>query len=84
VAEKAKKRIRLKLVTENHLKKNYPLQEWVHVFTDGSQDNGSNSGYGLHCIFFKESHAMEPGLSTFDAEVKAIVRAVERIAVKKP
>jgi ribonuclease HI len=63
-----------------YVSKNYPLQEWVHVFTDGSQDNGSNSGYGLHCIFFEESHAMEPGLSTFDAEVKAIVRAVERIA----
>ena len=59
---------------------NYPLEEWVHVFTDGSQETGSNAGYGLHCIFFEESHAMEPCLSSFDAEVKAIVRAVERIA----
>jgi hypothetical protein len=78
--KEGKRQTELKLLTENHLKKSYPLEEWVHVFTDGSQDNGSNSGYGLHCIFFEESHAMEPGLSTFDAEVKAIVWAVERIA----
>jgi hypothetical protein len=68
------------LLTKDHLKKNYPLEEWVYVFTDGSQENGSNAGYGLHCIFFQESHAMEPGFCTFDAEVKAIARAVEQIA----
>jgi ribonuclease HI len=62
------------------MKKNYPLEEWVHVFTDGSQENGSNAGYWLHWIFYEESHAMEPSLSSFGAEVKAIVRAVEKIA----
>jgi len=78
--KEGKSQTELKLLSENHLKKKYPLEEWVHVFTDGSHDNGSNSGYGLHCIFYEESHATEPGLSTFDAKAKAIVRAVERIA----
>jgi hypothetical protein len=70
----------LKLLTKDHLKKNYPLEEWVHVFTGGSQENVSNAGYGLNCIFFEESYAMEPSLSSFNAEVKEIVRAVEKIA----
>jgi ribonuclease HI len=55
-------------------------REGKSIFTNGSQGDGSNSGYGLHCIFFEESHTMEPSLSSFDAEVKVIVRAVERIA----
>jgi hypothetical protein len=33
----------------------------------------ANAGYGLHCIFFEESHAMEPGLSSFDAAVNVMV-----------
>jgi hypothetical protein len=43
-----KSQTELKLLTEDHMKKNYPLEEWVHVFTDGSQENGSNAGYWLH------------------------------------
>ncbi|XP_059488302.1 uncharacterized protein LOC132204072 [Neocloeon triangulifer] len=74
----------LKNKTTEHLKKNFPLSEWVHVFTDGSQDKTTQrAGHGVYCLFFEESTPMAEGASHFDAEVAAIARAAQKIAEVK-
>jgi ribonuclease HI len=71
----------LKKLTEKQLKENFPLQEWVHIFTDGSYDSKSKqAGYGVYCLFFEEASSMHLGASPFDAEVAAIASAAKRIA----
>ncbi|XP_059489242.1 uncharacterized protein LOC132204637 [Neocloeon triangulifer] len=67
-------------LTEDHLAKHFPISNWVHIYTDGSLDNASgNTGFGLYCFAFQESHPMPSGSSCFDAECAAIVRAAESI-----
>jgi len=55
--EKKESRSRPKL-TEAHLKKHYPLTNWVHFFTDGSHDEG------VFCTFFEEAKPLSAGKET--------------------
>ncbi|XP_059477948.1 uncharacterized protein LOC132198144 [Neocloeon triangulifer] len=67
--------------TDAHLKSNFPLSEWIHIYTDGSQDNSTQrAGYGVYCIFFEESTPLPEGANHFDAETAAIARAAQKVA----
>jgi ribonuclease HI len=71
----------LKKLTEEHIKKHFPLQEWVHIFTDGSYDSTTKqAGYGIYCLLFEEASPMSLNASAFDAEVAAIAHAAKKIA----
>jgi ribonuclease HI len=69
-------------LAEDHMKRHYPLTEWVHIFTDGAHNpaNGT-SGFGVHCQLLQDKHHPLPlGSSLFDAEFAALARAAEMVA----
>jgi ribonuclease HI len=69
-------------LAEDHMKKHYPLTEWVHIFTDGAHNpaNGT-TGFGVHCQLLQDEHHPLPlGSSHFDAEFAALARAAEMVA----
>jgi len=71
---------KLQSLTERHLEKNFPLSEWIYVFTIGSPDG---CGFGLHCLFFEEAAQTFPGATLVQAQVAAIAKAVEKVAEKE-
>jgi ribonuclease HI len=74
-------RLKTKQLAEAHLKKYYPLPNWVQIFTDGSHDEEKGrTGFGVSCTFFEEAKPLSAGSTHFDAEVAAIVSAAEKVA----
>jgi len=70
----------LKSLTEKHLEKNFPLSEWIYVFT---VESPGGCGFGLHCLFFEEATQTFPGATPVQAQVAAIARAAEKVAEKE-
>jgi ribonuclease HI len=70
-----------KELTEKHLQKYYPLDQWEHIYTDGSHDPATKrSGYGIYCKLFEASLSMSADTTILDTELAAIVKAAEIIA----
>ena len=66
-----------------HLDNNYPLSDWVQVYTDGSADDAvRNGGAGIYIRYpndQEDRHQLPTGAhsSNYKAEVEAIKKAAE-------
>jgi len=71
---------KLQNLTEMHLEKNFPLSQWVYVFTVESPDG---CGFGLHCLFFEEAAPTLSSATPVQVQLAAIARAAEKVTEKE-
>ncbi|KAI5752692.1 hypothetical protein M8J77_019486 [Diaphorina citri] len=58
----------------------YPLDQWLHIFTDGSMQNPDDgAGAGISCDLFSFYKGLGPCTTNFDGEVEAIKIAVQQL-----
>uniref|UniRef100_A0A8D8UCR9 ribonuclease H n=1 Tax=Cacopsylla melanoneura TaxID=428564 RepID=A0A8D8UCR9_9HEMI len=58
----------------------YPLEQWTHVFTDGSLQNPEvGAGAGATCKLFSFYRSLGPYTTNFDGEVEAIKIALTQL-----
>ncbi|GFS96318.1 reverse transcriptase [Trichonephila clavipes] len=58
------------------IEERYPLNEWLHIYTDGSylpETNGAGAGW--FCRLFEGSLAVEKNATNYDGEVLAVCEA---------
>ena len=73
----------LKQTTLETIENRYPLNKWLHVYTDGSQiyKNGT-TGAGIHCDLFQMYHSLGRYHTAFDGEIKAITTALSQLTCR--
>jgi ribonuclease HI len=66
--------------TMTYIRKKYPEELWLHVYTDGSATPGKGmAGAGVYCKKFENSWAAGKNASSYDGELKAIKVALEKV-----
>jgi ribonuclease HI len=67
-------------MTVAHIAKNYPIPEWIHMYTDGSATPGGGKvGAGLYLDIFQQAWSAGRNGSNYDGEIKAICEALVKI-----
>lgn len=77
--------IELKNAALQTLAEDYPTDEWLRIYTDGScMPSSGRTGAGYHCHIFEGSEAVGVPSSNYDGEIAAIKAAASQLTQISP
>ena len=70
----------LKQSTLETINTSYPEEEWLRIYTDGSQmDTTNTTGAGVYCKLFSQYASVGTNTTNFDGEIEAVFLALQQL-----